>query len=86
MHGILDPIDPVAHEPAYRDLVVAAGHADKLVQVSVDTWHGPYSAAQYIAALVAIEHWLDTGVKPDASFFPDSQGFVNGFIPPPWTY
>jgi len=48
--------------------------------------HAGYTAAQYLAALEALEHWLDTGEKPDASYFPAAQGFLDSFVPPPWPY
>jgi hypothetical protein len=37
-----------------------------------------------LATLAALESWLDTGVKPGASFFPESEGFDSKFVPPPW--
>ena len=39
-----------------------------------------------VAALAAMEHWLNTGVRPDASFFPETLGFDGSFVPPPWPY
>jgi len=33
-----------------------------------------------------MERWLNTGVRPDASFFPEDKGFDNKFVPPPWPY
>jgi len=87
MHGIHDPLLPVWHEAYYRDLVAAAGRSDELVQAYVDgPVHAGFTAAQYLAALEALEHWLDTGERPDASYFPAAQGFLNGFVPPPWPY
>jgi hypothetical protein len=48
--------------------------------------HASFSAEQYLKALAAMEHWLDTDVRPDASFFPESAGFDNSYVPPPWPY
>jgi hypothetical protein len=70
----------------YRALVDAAGDGDKLVQVYVNAGHASFSAGQFLAALAAIEHWLDTGARPDGSFFPDTQGFDDSFVPPSWPY
>ena len=86
MHGTFDPLQPVSSEALYRGLVDAAGDADELVQVYVDTYHAAFSAAQYLATLNAMEHWLNTGVRPGNSFFPASEGFNNSFVPPPWPY
>ena len=86
MHGILDALLPVSHAAVYRDVADAAGHGDKLVQAFVDTGHASFSAGQFLSTLAAIEHWLDTGVRPDASFFPEAEGFDNSFVPPPWPY
>jgi pimeloyl-ACP methyl ester carboxylesterase len=86
MHGIFDAMLPVSHQAAYRALVDAAGAGDKLVQAYVPTGHATFSAEQYLATLAAMEHWLDTGIQPDASFFPESVGFDNGYVPPDWPY
>ncbi len=86
MLGIFDPIVVPSNGAVYRALADANGNDDKLVQVYVNTWHGPYSVEQYLAALGAMEHWLNTGIRPDPSFFPSSLGFDNSFVPPPWPY
>lgn len=86
MHGILDALLPVSHQTVYRSLVEAAGKGDMLVQAYATVGHSTFSAQQYLAALAALEHWLDTGERPDASFFPGSLGFNSGFVPPPWPY
>jgi hypothetical protein len=86
MHGIVDPMLPVSHEAVYRGLVDAAGRGDNLVQVYPNAGHASFSAEQFLSALAAIEYWLDGGVRPDASFFPEGHGFDNSFVPPPWPY
>jgi len=86
MQGIFDPIVVPSNDAVYGDLVEDRGKGHELVQVYVDTWHGPFSAEQYLAALAAMEHWLETGVRPGTSFFPESLGFDNNFVPPPWPY
>lgn len=86
MMGISDSIVIPSNAAVYRALAQAKGKDDKLVQVFVNTWHGPYSAEQYLATLAALEQWLNTGIRPDASFFPENLGFDNNFVPPPWPY
>lgn len=86
MLGIFDPLVVPSNGAVYRTLAEARGNDDKLVQVYVNTWHGPYSAEQYLATLVALEHWLNTGIRPDTSFFPENLGFDNNFVPTPWLY
>jgi len=39
-----------------------------------------------MTALAAMNSWLDTGVPPDASFFPAAKGFNPGFIPGRWIF
>ncbi len=87
MHGIHDPIATVTHEFAYHALVTASGSSDKLVQTYVTSpGHTSFSSEQLLATLNAIESWLDSGVRPDASFFPENLGFDNSFVPPIWPY
>jgi pimeloyl-ACP methyl ester carboxylesterase len=86
MHGVYDPMLPTSHEALYGALVETAGHRDQLVQVYARAGHASFSAEQYLKALAAMEHWLDTDVRPDASFFPESAGFDNSYVPPPWPY
>jgi hypothetical protein len=33
-----------------------------------------------------MERWLDSGVRPDASFFPEDKAFDDKFVPPSWPY
>lgn len=86
MHGISDALLPVSHHALYRALVEARGYGDNLVQAYVNTGHAVFSAGQFLATVAAMEHWLDTGLPPDASFFPEGTGFNNSFVPPPWPY
>jgi pimeloyl-ACP methyl ester carboxylesterase len=87
MHKIFDGDVRVSHEAVYRDLVAARGNSEKLVQAYVNAaGHCSFSTEQYLSTVAAIQHWLDTGVRPDASFFQASLGFDNSFVPPPWPY
>jgi pimeloyl-ACP methyl ester carboxylesterase len=87
MHGMFDPVAWVTHESAYRELVNASGNGDRLVQIYVNApGHVSFSFDQLMAALKAMESWLDLGVRPDTSAFPENIGFDNSFAPPPWPY
>lgn len=85
MHTIEDGLVIPAHESAYRETVEAAGRSDRLVQVFVDAMgHCTFTPDQWLAAVSAMESWLDTGEPPDEDFFPETLDFDNDFEPPPW--
>jgi len=87
LHNTMDGLAEVAHESAYRTQVEWWGGQDRLVQVYVKgVGHCAFTSAQLLATLEAMERWLDTGTRPDASFFPEEKGFDNKFVPPPWPY
>lgn len=87
LHNTLDGSNVVNTESAYRAAVEAWGCSQYLAQVYVvGVGHCAFTSKQLLAALAAVERWLDTGVKPAASFFPESEGFDNRFVPPPWPY
>jgi pimeloyl-ACP methyl ester carboxylesterase len=87
LHTTLDGLNEVASESAYRRTVEASGYLDNLVQVYVaGVGHGAFTTKQYLAALAAVESWLDSGMRPDAAAFPEALGFDNAFAPPPWPY
>jgi pimeloyl-ACP methyl ester carboxylesterase len=87
IHTAYDTIVPVQQESAYRNKVEAAGQGELLVQVYTDgVGHCWITPPQYLAAFAAMEHWLETGERPDdlVTFFPE--GFVHDFEPAPWPY
>jgi pimeloyl-ACP methyl ester carboxylesterase len=87
MHGMYDPVLTVSQEAVYRDLVRAAHRSHLLLQTYVDViGHISFSAEQYLAELNAMEFWLNTGIRPQKRFFPESLGFDNKSVPPPWPY
>lgn len=87
MHGIYDSVITVSQESIYRALVEAAGAGEMLLQTYVtQPGHNPFTADQFLATLTAMEYWLDTGARPDASFFPPAKGFDPSFVPPAWPY
>ncbi len=81
--------EPGAYKTYYAALVQAAGSGDRLVQAYVNdisVGQVSFRADQYFSVLAAMESWLDTGVRPDASLLPASQGFDLTFVPPPWPF
>ena len=85
MHTTGDGLVIPSHESAYSKTVEEAGRSDKLVQVFVDAvGHCTFTPAQWLAAVAAIEYWLDTGEAPNDAFFSEDIGFNNGFTPQPW--
>jgi hypothetical protein len=57
-----------------------------MLQLVRGLFQHPLKSAQLLATVEAMERWLDTGTRPDASFFPEEKGFDNKFVPPPWPY
>lgn len=87
LHTTIDGTAPVANESGYREAVEKRGCAQHLVQAYAKAaGHCAFTADQILAALSAMERWLDTGVAPDASFFPETKGFDTNFVPPVWPY
>lgn len=85
LHTTLDSIADIRHASAYRNTVEGWNLLGNLVQAYVPVLgHNAFTAKQLLAALAAMESWLDTGTKPDASAFPEAMGFDNAFVPPPW--
>lgn len=87
LHTTLDGLAEVANESAYRQTVMDSGCLENLRQAFVSgVGHCAFTSKQLLAALAAVESWLDTGLRPDASAFPEALGFDNAFVPPPWPY
>jgi len=85
MHTKYDGITPVAMESSYRDTVSSAGYAENLVQVYTEgVGHCAFTPQQLLAAVLAMESWLETGTAPGDHFFPERQGFDNDYEPLPW--
>ncbi len=86
LHTKGDSLAIPSHESAYRAVVEQHGNGNLLVQQFTDGMaHCYFTSAQDIAAVDAMMHWLDTGNRPDASFFTAS-GFLQGFVPEPWPW
>jgi pimeloyl-ACP methyl ester carboxylesterase len=87
MHAKFDGMAFVSQESYYASLVQAAGCGDLLVQAFVNiVGHNSFSADQYLSMLAAMESWIDTGLRPDASLLPPSKGFDLEYVPPPWPF
>jgi pimeloyl-ACP methyl ester carboxylesterase len=87
LHTTADGLAEINNEGYYRDVVESRGCSQNLSQAFVNgVGHCAFTATQILTTLAAMEKWLDTGVRPDASSFPEAQGFDNRFVPPPWPY
>jgi hypothetical protein len=87
LHTIGDGVNEVSNESAYRAAVEWWGREQYLVQAYVTGFgHCAFTSKQWLSALAAIEQWLDSGVRPNASAFPEAEGFDNRFAPPPWPH
>lgn len=85
LHTTADGLAEINNEGYYRDAVASCGRSEFLAQAFVKgVGHMAFTATQILTTLAAMERWLDTGVRPGASSFPETQGFDNGFVPPPW--
>ena len=84
MHGKLDGLAIPANETVLKDRAIARRKAANLVQVFTEApGHCNFTVEQWTDTIDAMNSWLDTGTKPDASFF-NAPGFDNDFVPPPW--
>jgi len=87
MHAKFDGLAFVSNENFYAQLVRATHSSRRLVQSYVNTvGHCSFTADQYLSGMAAMNSWLDTGKRPDASLLPPSQGFDLGYEPPPWVF
>ena len=90
LHNREDPLCHVSHNAVYRDTVEEAGNADLLLQVFTN-WmgHAAFTNNQYVMTVVAMQYWLDTGIRPDppdSTHFPAAEGFIPGFVIPDWPF
>ncbi len=87
LHNSLDCLADVRWERSYRDTVEASQSSGNLYQTYVKgIGHCAFTTRQLLFALTAMESWLDTGTKPDATFFPEADGFDNKFVPAPFPF
>ncbi|RPJ85747.1 MAG: hypothetical protein EHM13_00200 [Acidobacteria bacterium] len=88
MHYKHDGMAFVTNESYYKALIEGAGNGHRLVQTYVNgpAGHCSFTPDQYRSVLGAMESWLNTGVAPDASFFPATKGFNLTFSPGRWIF
>ena len=87
LKNTLDGQSEVKHESAYRRSVEFWSRTQYLTEAWVTgVGHCAFTSNQLLVALGAVESWLDTGLKPEASSFPAAEGFDPTFVPPPWPY
>ncbi len=88
MHSAFDGLARPENESAFLADVEQEGAEDNLVQVfTAAPVHCSFSTTQLLDALAAMEHWLNTGDRPGAAFFPAADGFAAvGYAPPAWPF
>jgi pimeloyl-ACP methyl ester carboxylesterase len=87
MHAKFDGLVFVSNESYYAQLVRTSHSSKRLVQSYVNTvGHCSFTADQYLSGMAAMNSWLETGVRPDASLLPPSQGFDLEYVPSPWVF
>ena len=89
VHSINDYIYPPYFETQLLQKVKSASREDLFLQVYTDGFgHCSFTKEQILAAVRAMEYWLDTEIKPIPEdlpvLFPDSLGFIPGYAPPAW--
>jgi hypothetical protein len=85
LHTRIDRLVPVSHESAYKETVQAAGRSNLLFQAYTGaSGHCNLSPTQLITTVNALDSWVESGVRPTDADFPAAQGFLPGFVPPPW--
>ncbi len=85
MKNTADGQGEIRHESAYREAVTMWGREEWLQQIWVTgVGHCAFTSAQILKALGEVELWLDSGVKPNKTAFPATEGFDPAFNPPPW--
>lgn len=81
VHAISDPQVFVEQQSAYRDRVEASGRSHRLLQVYTrHAVHSYLSDETYVAALAAMEQWLDSGRRPTPTVVAD----ICSALPAPW--
>jgi len=82
VHSIKDQLYPAHFETQLLKKVQSASREDLFLQTyTEDFGHCTFTQEQLLAAIRAMESWLETGEKPDGNpntsgFFPASKGFV----------
>jgi hypothetical protein len=70
IHARHDPTVTYLADAEYARTVAAAGRSGLLVQALTDEdQHSKMEDGGYLTALLALEGWIDTGVRPDPAGF-----------------
>ena len=68
VHSIKDHLYPAHFETRLLNKVQSAGREDRFLQVYMDGFgHVYFTPEQLLAAIKAMESWLNTGAKPDSN-------------------
>lgn len=68
VHALHDPVASPRGDALYAQTVAAAGRGGLLAQAGTDEHdHSRMRDATYLGALLSLEAWLDTGVRPDVA-------------------
>jgi pimeloyl-ACP methyl ester carboxylesterase len=87
LHTKGDALATPNHESAYRDTVEQQGNGDLLLQQFTNgIAHCTFTPDQEIAGVDAMMDWLDTGIRPDPSFFASTPGFDLNYVPESWPW
>jgi len=87
LHTKGDTLAIPENEGAYRDTVEQEGNGDLLMQQFTNgVGHCSFTTDQDITGIDAMMDWLDTGIRPDPSFFSSTPGFDLGYIPESWPW
>jgi pimeloyl-ACP methyl ester carboxylesterase len=87
LHTKGDALATPNNEGAYRDTVEQEGNADLLMQQFTNGLaHCAFTSAQDIAGIDAMMNWLDTGIRPDPTFFASTPGFDLTYVPESWPW
>jgi hypothetical protein len=84
MHTIIDPLVTVSQEREYAETVRNAARSRHLYQTYTNgNGHCNFTRNQVLTAVNAVNDWVITGIRPNATTFPASLDFVPAFVPPP---
>jgi len=68
LHALDDGLVVIENEEKYREAFLAAGRPDQLVQLYTPTGgHCGFSAAEHVAAFLALTGWVEKGTMPTAA-------------------
>lgn len=85
IHNQFDGLAHPGNISVYETLLKSAGREDLFVKTFVNSGgHCEFTPEQLFSAIAAMQLWLETGVKPGATAFPETLGFINDITVPVW--